>query len=423
MRRMPTLADYLQCLRDDAAERHSLFEEVLIPVTSFFREPESYEALKTTILPRLMAGRPPRTPLRVWVPGCASGEEAYSIAICLLEYLGDAAEAMPIKIFATDISERAIEVARAGIYGEGIAAEVSAQRLQRFFLKTDRGYEINKTVRDLCVFARHDLTRDPPFSQLDLVSCRNVLIYLGPVLQDRVLPILHYALKPGGILVLGSSETVGGFTDLFEVVDTKHRFYVRTPTAEPADLRLHARVAPAGSTCRREAELERGRGSQDVFREADRVVLARYAPSGVVVDEDLRVVQFRGDTGPYLKPAAGSAHDRAAADGARGAARRPARHARPRRRDNAPARKEGVRVQDQRSLQDIDLEVIPITDPASGVAPVRGAVRGVRPRPRGRTPAPRPREAVDARGRVGERPGDQPPEPRPRRDASLTCNR
>ena len=158
------------------------------------------------------------------------GEEAYSIAICLLEYLGTAAEAVPIKIFATDISERAIETARAGVYGEGIAAEVSAQRLQRFFLKTDRGYEISKAVRDLCVFARQDLTRDPPFSQLDLVSCRNVLIYLGPVLQDRVLPIFHYALKPGGILVLGSSETVGGFTDLFEVVDKKHKFYVRTAT-------------------------------------------------------------------------------------------------------------------------------------------------------------------------------------------------
>ena len=196
LRRFETLMEYLECLRHDVAERRLLFEEVLIPVTRFFREPGWYDALKATILPRLMAGRPRGSPFRVWVPGCASGEEAYSIAICLLEYLGAARGAMSIKIIATDISERAIDIARAGTYGEGIASDVSAERLNRFFHKTVRGYEINKSIRDLCVFAPGSHP-DPPFSQLDLVSCRNVLIYLGPVLQSACCPSCTSPSSPG----------------------------------------------------------------------------------------------------------------------------------------------------------------------------------------------------------------------------------
>ncbi len=302
--RLQTLGDYLECLRNEAGERRLLFEEVLIPVTSFFRDPDSYEALKAVILPRLLGHPPPGKPLRIWVAGCASGEEAYSIAMCLLEYLGTTPKDAPIKIFATDVSERAIETARNGAYGEAIATEVSAQRLQQFFLKTDRGYEIRKAVRDLCVFARHDLTRDPPFSQLDLVSCRNVLIYLDTVLQDRVLSVLHYALNPGGILMLGNSETVGRFTDLFEIVDRKHRFYLRTATPS----RLVFEYTPGAATPPRvgvEGGWERDRGLGEILREADRVVLGRYAPCGVVVDESWQVAQFRGDTGPYLKPPPG----------------------------------------------------------------------------------------------------------------------
>ncbi|MBI3461504.1 MAG: chemotaxis protein CheR [Planctomycetes bacterium] len=366
LRRLQALPEYLQCLRDDPAERRALFEEALIPVTSFFRDPEMFEALNSTICPRLMADRPPKTPLRVWVPGCATGEEAYSIAISLLEYLGTRADAVPIKIFATDISDKAIDVARAGAYGEGIAAEVSAQRLQRFFRKTDRGYEVSKAVRDFCVFARQDVTKDPPFSQLDLISCRNVLIYLGPVLQGRVLPIFHYALKPGGVLVFGGSETVGSFTDLFEVVDKKHRFYVRTATPS----RLTFDITPGAPTQVKvtvpEGAAERGRGLQDVYREADRVVLADYSPTGVVVDGNLQVVQFRGDTGRFLKPAPGPPTAELllmAREGLLGALRATLDSAK---RDNAPARTEAVRVRTNDHFQDIDLKVIPITDLASG---------------------------------------------------------
>jgi PAS domain S-box-containing protein len=365
LRRLHTLAEYLQYLRDDPEERQTLFEEVLIPVTSFFRDPEVFDALKTIVFPRLMENRPPDTPLRIWVPGCASGEEAYSIAICLLEYLENRAETTPIKIFATNISDRSIEVARAATYGEGIVTEVSAQRLRRFFLKTDRGYQVSKTVRDLCIFARQDVTRDPPFSNLDLISCRNVLIYLGPVLQNRVLPILHYALRPGGFLLLGSSETVGGFTDLFELADKRCRFYVRTATPS----RLTFDYAPGGQNRGRVFvhldEDSQSRRPQDVYHEVDRVVLAAYAPVGVVVDEHLQVVQFRGDTGDCLKMPPGPPSTELlmmAREGLLGELRGALDRAR---EANAPVRAENVRVKTNEHFQNVHLEVIPITVPPS----------------------------------------------------------
>jgi two-component system CheB/CheR fusion protein len=401
LRQIHTLAEYLQYLRDDPAERKTLYEEVLIPVTGFFRNPDVFQALRTMVFPRFLENRPPNTPLRVWVPGCASGEEAYSLAICLLEYLGSAADAVPIKIFGTDISERAIEAARAGAYSEGIAADVSAARLERFFLKTDRGYEISKAVRDLCVFARQDVTKDPPFSQLDLISCRNLLIYLGPALQSRVLPIFHYALKPGGFLVLGNSETVGNFTDLFEVVDKKYKFYFRTATPS----RLTFDYTPSAPTRAKvivhEGEVERGRGLREVYREADRVVLADYAPPGVVVDEKLQVVQVRGDTGHYLKLAQGPPTAdllMLAREGLLGDLRVTFEQAR---RDNARARKDGVRVKANDHFREINLKVIPITDRTSGTRhfvilfeEARAAAGAGATVPRARVPVPSEEESA-----------------------------
>ena len=413
LRRLRTLDEYLQRLRQDVAERKLLLEEVLIPVTSFFRDPETFEALKTNVLPRLMARRPVQAPFRVWVPGCASGEEAYSVAICLLEYLGAAEEALPIKIFATDISQRAIEAARAGIYGEGIASEVSAERLRRYFLKTDRGYEVGKAVRDLCIFARQDLTKDPPFSQLDLVTCRNVLIYLGSVLQDRVIPILHYALVPGGVLVLGGSETVARHTDLFKAIDARHKFYERSAT--PSRLTFeYAPKMPVPAPTVREVGTQRGGGLPDVYREADRVVLAHYAPNGVLVDENFHVLQYRGDTGPYLKPAPGPPTTDLllmAREGLLGDLRETLDRAR---RENTPARKEGVRVKTNDHFTDIDLRVIPIADLVSAVryfvVLFANRAEAAVPRP----PAPPPGD-----GGVGERPRNHPPEPLPRFDEGL----
>ena len=363
---LQTLDDYLEFLREDAAERKKLFDEVLIQVTSFFRDPDSFESLKQVVFPRLMQNRQRGMPLRIWVPGCASGEEAYSLAILLLEFLRATSQTAPIKIFATDISERAVESARAGAYAEGIAAEVSPQRLQRFFTKTDRGYEINKSVRDLCVFARQDVTKDPPFSQLDLISCRNVLIYLGPGLQSRVLPMFHYALKPGSFLVLGNSESVGAFTDLFEAADRRHKFFVRTATPSRLTFGYTAGAPSQTRVVVQEAGIAQSRGLPDVYREADRVVLARYAPPGVVVDENLHVVQFRGETGRFLKPAPGPPTAELIQLAREGLIRALNNALDRAKRDNVPVQQAGVRFRTNSHFQQIELHVIPIADLASG---------------------------------------------------------
>ena len=204
------LGDYIPRLEKDPEEVKALYHDLLINVTSFFRDPALFDALKERVYPEIIDGKPPLATIRVWVPGCSTGQEAYSIAMSLLEYFDNKPSRPPIQIFATDISEpTALDKARAGIYPDSIEAEVSPERLRRFFQKEDHIYRIDKSLRDLCVFARHNLTLDPPFSHVDLVSCRNVLIYLSPPLQKRVLPTFHYALNSPGFLVLGSSESIG----------------------------------------------------------------------------------------------------------------------------------------------------------------------------------------------------------------------
>ena len=305
--RMDRLEDYADYLKLKPGEVQVLYDDILINVTGFFRDPGAFEALRSSVFPVFLKQDSARGSLRIWVPGCATGEEAYSIAIALLEFLGDRAVGVPIQIFATDIDETAIETARSGVYRDSIAADLTPDRLRRFFIKVERGYQVTKSVRDMCVFAKQNVTRDPPFSRLDLISCRNVLIYLGPVLQRLVMPIFHYALKSTGFLLLGTAETVGAFSDLFEAVDRKHRIYARKLTAG----RLGVEFAPSEST-RASIEVAGGRaeaapGMQDVHREADRIALTRYAPPGVLVNDEMEILQFRGQTGKYLEPAPGQA--------------------------------------------------------------------------------------------------------------------
>ena len=303
--RVNSLKDYLDLLLTNSDELHSLQQEVLIHVTRFFRDPEVFKALKTAVLPKLIANRPADTPFRIWIPGCSTGEEVYSIVICIIEFLEEQNANFPVKVFATDISELAIEKARAAIYPGTIDADVAAERLEKFFKPCDGGYRIDKRIRDTCVFARQDVTQDPPFSQLDLISCRNVLIYLGPELQSRVFPVFHYALKPDGFLILGSAESTGCFSELFTPIDKSLRCYQRANI--PSQLAFHfaagkvyglSSAAPAN-------RVEAGMRGRDILDEADRVVLNRYAPPGVVVDEQFRVVQFRGQTGQFLEPPPG----------------------------------------------------------------------------------------------------------------------
>ena len=304
LRQISSVTDYIVALESDPTEVLALGRDLLIRVTEFFRDPETFEALVQIVFPRLLEDRDPDMPIRLWIPGCATGEEVYSIAICLIEYLGERAANTPIQIFGTDVSVDALEIARAGRYIENIARNVSSSRLQRFFVREGDYYRLDKRIRDLCTFARHNVATDPPFSRMDLVSCRNLLIYLNPVLQRNVMPLFHYALRSDGVLILGPSETVGAFSDLFGVVESKRtKLYTKKPRPGRPGARAlslmsspESAVHPTSSTQdRREPPLFERLG-----REASRKALARYAPPYVLCDDELNIIEFHGDTGPYL---------------------------------------------------------------------------------------------------------------------------
>ena len=302
--------DYLAFLREDASELNALYQDFLIRVTHFFRDSEVFEALRERVFPQLTQDRTAENPLRIWVAGCATGEEVYSLAISLLEFLGSRADPIPVKILATDINNATLEKARAGVYPDNIEMDVSQERLRHFFVRIDHHYQISKTVRDLCVFSRHNFTNDPPFSHLDLISCRNVLIYLDLALQKRVLPVFHYALNPNGFLLLGTSESIAGAHDLFGQVDAHNRIFIKknASTRSHFDLSSFSRLAlPMESLPRDREKGDILWTALDVQKEADRLVLSRYSPVGVVIDEALSVLQFRGRTSAYLEPAPGLA--------------------------------------------------------------------------------------------------------------------
>jgi two-component system CheB/CheR fusion protein len=232
LKRIETFESYARHLREHPAEVQALHDDLFVTVTRFFRDPDAFHALVRTVFPRMMKERPRNTSIRIWTPGCATGEEAYSILIALTEFLEtteSGGDDVAIQVFATDANAASIARARAGRYPESIALDVSPECLRRFFVKVDGQYQVIKSLRDVTVFAVQNVTTDPPFSRLDLLTCRNVLIYFGPDLQKRVLPIFHYALKPTGFLLLGNAETPGAFSDLFVPVDKTHRVYARRP--------------------------------------------------------------------------------------------------------------------------------------------------------------------------------------------------
>jgi len=355
-----TLEAYARHLEDDAREIQALYQDCLITVTSFFRDPQVFEALSERVFPLLLKDRPSRTPIRVWVPGCATGEEVYSIAICLLERAAALASDPSFQIFATDLSESALDKARAGVYLENIAQDVSPERLRRFFTKVEGRYRISKDIREMCVFARHDLAAGPPFSRMDLISCRNVLIYMEPRLQERVFSTFHYALNPGGFLVLGTSESVGAASAFLAPLDEKCRIYSRKKTA----IAPHRPLAAGASGAERSAKLvpltPRAAIPSGIPTEADQVLLARYAPASVVVDDGLDILEFRGDTHPFLEHGRGQASlnlIRMARKGLLLELRQTIQEAR---RKNAPARKDGLRIRYRGQLRDVNLEVLPL---------------------------------------------------------------
>ncbi len=307
LHRIDRLGDYVKLLNERPAEVEALFQDILINVTEFFRDPEVFEALVKNIYPRLLKERRPGAPIRIWVCGCSTGEEPYSLAMTLLEHLGDQANGIPVQIFATDIDEKAVKAARDGVYPEGITANVSPRRLKRFFTRAQAGYRISRAIRDMCVFAVQNVVKDPPFSRLDMVCCRNMLIYFEGVLQKRVLQTFHYALRPNGFLLLGSSETTGGHAELFSLIDKKSKIYTKKALLARMPHEL-ASVTDAGYVGAMSPEGERGtQPAFDIQREADRSLLAQYGPPGVIVNEAMEVQDFRGQTGPYLAPAPGAA--------------------------------------------------------------------------------------------------------------------
>jgi len=359
LRHTGALGDYARVLRDDPGESRALAQDMLIHVTSFFRDPEAFAALQGQVFGELAQSKKDDEAIRIWVPGCSTGEEAYGVVICLLEALAGRERNLSIKVFGTDLSERAIDTARRGFYTDASLAEVSPERLSRFFERVEGGYRVGKQVRDLVVFVKHDVIHDPPFAKLDLISCRNVLIYFDAKLQRRVIPMLHYCLAKQGHLFLGKSETITGFRDLFGPVDKENRIFVKL--GESTRL-VHP--GPAG----REAEAiltetrpaVRQQPAREAQRQADHLLLSRYAPPGVIVNERLDIVQFRGRTGDYLEPAPGQPQANVLRMAREGLAAHLHEAMERVRSDASTVRKEGLRVRVGSEVRIVNLEVVPL---------------------------------------------------------------
>ncbi len=368
LQKFESLEPYARMLRDHPAELEALYRDILINVTSFFRDPEMYDVLKQRVLPALTSNRPAHDPLRIWVLGCSTGEEAYSLAMLCTETMVAPHGSARAQIFATDLNAADVEFARTGLYPQQRVQGLSGERLQRFFTEGPGGYRVAKAIRDMCVFARQNVLNDPPFSKMDLITCRNLLIYMEPSLQQKVIPLLHFALKPEGHLVLGASESVGPFRGLFQLEDTKHRIFAKRqpplaqPHAPPPLWRsgeqdgARAAHAPGKGVSVESASF----GAMELHREADRVLLSRFAPPGVLVNAELEILQFRGDTGPFLAPSPGKASLnllRMVREGLLVPLQALVQAAQV---AHAPVRESGLRFQSHGGLRTVDLEVVPV---------------------------------------------------------------
>lgn len=372
--------DYMLYLQRHPPELDALFNDILIHVTSFFREPESFQALKTEVFPRLMEDRPPDGPLRIWVPACSTGEEAYSVAICAAEFLQESNYPKALQLFASDISKPALDKARMGKYAESDLAGVSADRLRRYFVRTESGYRVAKSIRESCVFAEQNLIKDPPFSKLDLISCRNLLIYLSPSMQKKLVPLFHASLRPGGFLMLGRSEGIGDFADRFEVANKRLRTYRKKPAppgARPAfDLTPSLEGSLPGIVAKKAAPVS------DLQKELQQVLLAECTPAAVLVDQNLEIVQFHGKTGAYLSPAPGAASLRILKMAREGLALHLSAALREARNQDAPVISRGIPVEGREVTFEVrSLKLGPSRDPyflvlfrdAPLAAPAKGA--------------------------------------------------
>ena len=367
-----SLETYAQFLRGNTKELDALYSDVLISVTSFFRNPEAFDVLKRKVFPKLLQQRGDE-PFRVWTLGCSTGQEAYSIAMAFVEAAEKATRMRTLQVFATDLNEALLEKARHGLYAKTLAQDVSPERLRQFFVEEEGGYRIVKSLREMVVFARQNFISDPPFSRMDHVSCRNLLIYIEPSLQQKLLPSFNYAQKSDGFLFLGASESIGGFTDLFEPVDKKNKIYSKKAAATRAfELPLRkergeyiaaAKVREAATPRARESgegEPAGFRAELNSQREADRVTINKYSPPGVLVNAELQILQFRGPTSAYLEPPTGKASFdvlKMARQGLMLPLRAAINKAK---KENKPVRRENLRINRNGDTQGVNIEVVPL---------------------------------------------------------------
>ena len=388
-----TVEQYVQMLERQPEEADRLFKDLLIGVTQFFRDSEAFEALGREVIPKLFEGKASSGEVRACVVGCASGEEAYSIAILLCEHAATLDNAPRIKIFATDIDERGLEMARKGLYPDAIAEHVSPERLERFFNKQDHSYQVKRELREICIFSTHSFIKDPPFSRLDLISCRNVMIYLGPDLQRKIIPLFHYALRSGGYLFLGPSESAAGHLGLFRAQDKKHRIFQKKDLLRrPAVHFPFTDIAHPKQSDERQPETE----EQNFPKRLERIILQRYRPACVAVQENGDAVYFSGRVNRYLEQPTGSPETNVinmAREGLRIPLRTALHHAVT---THERAVQKGISVQTNGGMSSIDIAVEPLTDfqPANlymivfedagvnpGVSPARSTARRRRPMP------------------------------------------
>ncbi|MGH8018508.1 MAG: CheR family methyltransferase, partial [Opitutaceae bacterium] len=366
LNKLETIEAYTDFLRGNTKELDALYADMLISVTSFFRNPEAFDLLQQKIFPPLLAQRND-TPVRVWVLGCSTGQEAYSIAMAFAESAGNSPHARKLQIFATDLNDPLLDKARAGLYAKTLAQDISPERLRRFFVEEDGGYRATKELRQTVVFARQNVLSDPPFSHMDLISCRNLLIYIEPNLQKKIVPMFHYALNPEGTLFLGASESVAGFSDLFEPLDKKQKIFARRPahthaqplpmirSRHPGEKKTAPRPAPAPA-----APPDGMRTELDAQREADRVTVNQFAPPGVLINDALQILQFRGPTSAYLEPPLGKASFdvlKMAREGLMLPLRAAINKAK---KEGKPVRKEHVRMKEDGGMRTVTLQVTPL---------------------------------------------------------------
>jgi two-component system CheB/CheR fusion protein len=363
--KLETLKEYADYLKQHAAEVTTLYQDLLINVTNFFRDADAFEYLQKTLFPKIIKNKPPSEPVRIWVPACSTGEEAYSIAIMLVEILGDRITNTPIQIFATDLSELAIAKARLGVYMRNDLSDVSPRRLQRFFTKVDGSYRIVKSIRDLCVFAPHNIFRDPPFSRMDFISCCNLMIYLDTVLQKKIIGTFYYALNANGYLMLGKSETIGPSGQLFAQVEKKYKIYSRKKDAAVHAMfdmnhRIPETIAKGDEILKKPLPAKATSPENDLEKLVDEILLTRYTPSSVIVNHDLEILQFRGSTGLFLEPSPGKASLNLLKMARSGLAFELRNAIHKANRSGAPARKSGLEIKANKVAHQVNIEVVPL---------------------------------------------------------------